>query len=454
MNSTHLSKYFTSIIFISLLIQYIIVKRALGLWETACAIAHDKGRGTANTCMVVYIKGEVDFFLLKRAFYNLYCRHPLLRATYFRETNTYFFQTNVDFDKVPIEQLITTDDNAWFEKFLQILKEPYPVSKYLWQSILVTSKVNPKHHYLLIGLHHSILDGASQLSILNDLLRFYEQLEQGQFPDVVSLPLISAIEYQLPSPISWEQYNKNQCTINNLFGPDSKLKFNDFSAKKIETKVLFCDFDASISERIQALCKERRVKMTAVINAALLFAASKLEQFEKLSLHVAVNLRHYAQPAIAPEHVGCFVSVVKTLHSVDKNTHFWHLVQHYQYQFDNNFYLTGLTPKKFDAEELVDRFELPEYSGRREFTEGFGISNWGKIDFPKHFGSLTVKGIHRGSGRQIGDFTYFLHIATINNKIWGAFSYVEPMMATTWMKRYIKNFREIIKCLVLNGNFG
>lgn len=430
------------------------MKRVLGLWETACAIVHDKGRGTTNTCMVAYIKGELDFFLLKRAFYHLYCRHPLLRATYFRETNSYFFQTNVDFDKVPIEQLITIDENGWFEEFLQILKKPYPTSKYLWRSLLVTSKANSKHHYLLIGLHHSILDGASQLSILNDLLHFYEKLEQGQSFDTVSLPLISAIEYQLPSPISWEQYNKNQYTINNLFGPCSTLKFHDFSSKKIEPKVLFCDFDESISKRLQALCKEKRVKMTAVINVALLFAAFQLEHFEKLSLHVAINLRHYAQPVIAPEHVGCFVSVVKTIHHVEKNTHFWNLVRHYQYQFDNNFYLTGLTPKEFDVEALANWFELPEHSGRREFTSGFGISNWGKIDFPRHFGSLTVQGIHRGSGRQIGDFPYFLHIATINNKIWGAFSYVEPLMATAWMKSYIKNFREIINCLVLNGNYG
>ncbi|MDI9818313.1 MULTISPECIES: condensation domain-containing protein [unclassified Legionella] len=421
------------------------MRRPLGLWETACALIHDKGQGTANTCMAVYIKGKLDFFLLKKAFYNLYCRHPLLRATCYRDIQSYFFQTNADFHNIPLEQIIVDEENAWLEQFLQILKEPYPIHQYLWRSMLITSRSNLKDHCLLIGLHHSILDGASQLSILKDLLSFYEKLEQGQTPDLIQLSLIPAIEYHLPAGISWTQYNKNQKTIDNLFGPTPKLKFHNFSAENLEPKILFCDFDELILNKLQALCKEKKAKMTAVINTALLFASTELET----SLHVPVNLRSYAKPVVSSEHIGCFISMVKTIHHINRKIDFWNLVQHYQYQFDNNFYLTGLTPKEFDIDEVASWFEIPEHSGRREFTAGFGISNWGKINFPERFGSLAVTGIHRGSGRQIGDFPYFLHIATINNKIWGAFSYVEPMMSTIWMNNYIKKFREILEDLAL-----
>lgn len=424
--------------------------RELGLWESYCAIAHDVASGTGNTCMVIHLHGDLDFELLRKAFKKIYLKHPLLRAI-IKKKNDYSFYLNAKFNEIPLHQEYLNNEFAWMDRFALELKDTYPTDTYLWRARLLSLK-NSNLHYLLISLHHAILDGISQIAITHDLLTYYQQLHALQDDAVHSLPFLAPIEQLFPKETKWNEYILALNKIDHDFGPELKLPFNDFAvSENTMPRIILCDFDNIILQKLISACKLQSIRINSAINAALLLAAQEqLKEPSSLSLYTAANLRRYAKPEVGNEHIGCFISVVKTIHrnvSIDRD--FYTLAKDYQQQFDLNFKYTGFPPAKFDIEIISQFFRRPEKNGRKHFENGFGISNWGSVNLPETYGPLKLLGIHRGSGRQIGDFPFFFHIASINNKIFGAFSFVEPLMSETWMKNYINHFRNIMHSINL-----
>lgn len=414
-------------------------RRDLGLWETYCALGHDDGHGTGNTCMAIHLEGELNFSLLTKAFYKLFLRHPLLRSTLTRN-EYYFFRVNADFDSIPIKHI--ENEVNWLDYFCEEIRKLYPIDKYLWRVNLLSSK---NHHHLLFSAHHAIIDGMSQISLVKNLLTYYQELYQKKDDEVISLNLPPSIEKHLPTNITWQEYTNRLKTIDESYLPIQPLHFwGNTIIKEVVPRVLVCDFPREVLAKLISFCKRNTLRVNPVINAALLLAASQAAQpLEDCTLHNAVNLRQYAGQVLSEEDVGCFISVVKTLHNKIGNTELKQLAQQCQQEFYENFRSTAFPPKIFPMDVIQQYFVTAEKSGRDYFSSGFGISNWGAIVLANH-SPLKITGLHRCSGRQLGDFPFFLHIATINGEIFGAFSFVEPLMSANWMTDFIKNFRRIV----------
>ncbi len=424
--------------------------RQLGLWESICALTYDLHHGTFNTCICINLQGSLNFDLLSRALNKLFLKHPLLHATInLKEDGYYYLHLNAEFNNIPIEQKVLQKENAatYLDYFAQGVNKNLQPELYLWKTLLLTV-AETEDHYLLISFHHSIIDGISQRTFINDLLSFYKELALGNDAPVTPLTLLPSIEKMLPGRVTWQKYNANMKEVIQKYGPVLLLPYSKpfSSPEQIETKVILCDIEESLTQKLIAKCHQDRIKVHSILSAALFLAAEKVEEtVNGMSIYHAINLRKLAIPQVSDENIGCFVDAVLTIHQ-----HFplnlSLLARIIEHQLIENRALIGIPPPNFDMAML--RKQAQHYndtvSAHQYFSFGLCISNWGQVTFKEQFGSLKLLSIHRSTGLEAGYYPTSLHIATINNQIQGAFSYAEPFFSQQRAEDYASEFHTII----------
>lgn len=425
--------------------------RPLGLWESYCALAYDMNLGTSNTCMCIHLQGPLDFALLRQAFHLLFLKHPMLRAQiHLQEEGYYYFSLQALFNEISIQQdfLEQANKDTYLKYFAQGVDKILHPDRSLWQALLLSIK-GTEDHYLLVSIHHSILDGFSQVIFTRDLLNFYTELSSGKQPSVSSLPLLNSIENLLPGQMSWKEYNTRVERLIQEKGPLLSLPYSKIasSSKDIQSKLTLCTLDESITQELISQCKKEQLKVNSLISAALLLAASKVEKDSNgLSIYHAINLRKLATPAVSDQDVGCFVNTVLTIHKDFPTHNIALLARLIEQQLVEHRKLVGITPRDFDIHALRKQFKELQHTlaQRKYFTHGLGISNWGAIQLAQQFGPLKLLSIYRSAGRQAGYYPFFLHIATIHQQIQAAFSYAEPFFSQQRAEDYAQEFSQAL----------
>lgn len=144
------------------------------------------------------MKGNFQPISLKRAMDFLVARHPMLRTVIFSE-GLQTWQQITDMQYAPIETFDISDqspDEQYLvldSAFVQFQNFDFDLSQYpLFQVHLY--QTGDRSGVLLIGMHHIIGDGWSTHILLNDLMRVYHQILDGQAPDLgVPLPFYASI---------------------------------------------------------------------------------------------------------------------------------------------------------------------------------------------------------------------------------------------------------------------
>lgn len=426
------------------------IGRPLGFSESLFCMPTDEGCDSNNTGMLIKLRGAINPDTFKQALHQLYLRHPVFRATYFKESHThrYFFQYNIEFNDIEIEisDYNSVDLQQGIEKLEESISKLYHPNDALWRAYLLRSTAEDSEHFIVFGFHHAIIDGISQLAVVKDFVKYYQAIDQHQTINQTSLMMTPPVANLLDNKISWEQYSKNYNIIYKRHGFVKELRYEKVVLpRKAKTKIILCDFDEAIVDKIILFSKQLGIKVTALINACLLRAMYRVTGQTETVFQVAVNLRKYTQPRVSDEMIGCYIQGIRVfMKNLDKYHTLEQLAHDYQTQYNDNFNLLYIPPYDFSMQKLTESVHNFIAKTRERFLLGPAISNWGKVSLTKLDGTLKIISIHRGTGRQMGDAPFYLHIATIDSRIQGAFNYAEPYMSQPTMYAIVEEFRKLI----------
>lgn len=427
--------------------------RQLGFWESACKFGHDFFSGTSNVTVRANLMGQLDIPRVQTVLKILFLRHPLLRAIIKEKSRDFYFQLSANFADIPLKILYCereTDRHHKHESFyLHHVEEeqskPFVIDQFLWKVVLIICE-QTQHHTLIVTFHHAITDGLSTESFIHEFLMFYN--EQMPFE---KLPLLPAIETVLVSNNSWETFIENKTKLN-----DKKAHQFPFQVyaplTQRKTHNLYKQFDVDETREIKENCRSHGTTMTAFLNAVLMITACQMEDAEmNIGLHTPVNLRNLAIEKIKPYHLGCYISMVKTIHeNIHATDDIWILAKAYKKELQSEILKTGFYPKNFslknfEINELVDLFDMAGSSKRKYFTIGFGITNIGELNLLKTYGSLDIDDFMFTTNHVMGEYLVFLHVLTLHGKLKICFNYTVPLVSNEWAAKFVKQFENNIR---------
>ncbi len=416
-------------------------QRQLGAWESGFRSAHDMLNGTMLVVSKAHIIGNCQPDKIKHAFKLLFSRHPLLRATI--ETRGYnsFFVLNALFEDIPLQQI--NSEMNWETQFELEIHQPLQTEKYLWRVSIIKNRTGFE---LFLIAHHAIADALSIVSLLDQFMQIYTELLRDNLPNLPPLPFLKNIEQNLKETHDWQEFAKKYheldqnsidkipyeitATINHR---TSKSEF--FTIEKYELSVLL------------EKCKQHQVSLNSWLNATILATQAKLNpEYRNASLKTPVNLRQYAEPKITQENIGCFLSIVETIHKdIGSQTDIWSLAQTFQHELYTAIPKIGFLPRSTDYAEvdialLTQLFGVSSAKRWTVLPNTFGVSNIGRVDIQTDYADFKLIDFVFSTNHLVGNYYMFVSSLTLHDQLRLIFSYVTPLISEDKAKQFINEF--------------
>jgi NRPS condensation-like uncharacterized protein len=428
--------------------------------------------------MVARIKGNVSGEMLKNAVAKVQQRHVLLRVRIKEDDQHDPWFTSEGLQEIPIEIVPRKSKNDWINIHAEASKIPYEFETHpLIRFVLVQS---PDVSELIILCHHIICDGMSLAYLARDLIVHLGDPSRA----VEMLPAPEPITLEnLPGDVSLSglvNYFINKIKQN---WAEEIVFFDQEDYRALTTtywdhyhhEILSVELSEAETSALVALCRKEHVTVNTAITAAFSGAHS----------FVAGEAPHHARTAIAAslrdrlpnspgEAMGFYAQGFELKLKYNYKKSFWDNARRYHKKLRSNFtnkkvfgnlpmYLkmdsniyAALNYKKLGALVFPDspRYEKLSDFGKREDVVvrllqrakmetletkllGPAITNLGRLDFPKTYGSLELDRLFMqpGGAFPLVHVDMVIGAVTCGGKLSLVVEYAEEAVDTETMKK-------------------
>lgn len=426
-------------------------KRKLGLLENLFHEIHNLG-GMIDV-NVARIEGEISVSILQEALNSVQKRHPMLQVQICELSDGAYFKSE-GMQKIPLKVIDRKDENHWLkiaEEELH-LKFSYNNNYPLCRLTLLSSSLNTKINEIIFTFHHSITDGLSCINFLDELLSDYQKITDGKI-------ISNASDLSLPLPLE-------NLLDRSSIADDEVKKIQENSAENQSFPLLIIEKEAVPEQRRTRLlnrilerdgllslknrCKKEQTTIHGALCASMLFVLANLALEDTpltLSCGSSINLRKACEPELASNIMGCFVSIIEALHSLEKNTIFWDLARDCKSKIQHSINIGRPIAGIFsDRLSSVNRESLIYVSNERMGrTNTVSISNRGKFELSDRYGNLKLKEIYFATGQHWIGPCFWLGALTFHEKLFCSFVHVEPLLSNKQAELLADSFIATIK---------
>lgn len=358
--------------------------------------------------------GQMDAAKFEQAVKATACRHPQLRSIIDKETLAF-----VELDSfVPGHnhyQVIDTEDpEEWrsvADQECNLATGMYGANP-LWKITLIRTGAS---NVMLVKFHHCIGDGSSGYIITNDILTFYQRLEEsGDIGDVEPLPRLDSADSMalssLPGDPSDEEianqlqedFIRRRCE----WSPSAGLPFDRKVGGQHNT-TLYKDGSAESSAALLSLCRKKGITMGPVLVAATYFAIAKMDtvfcarvaddpsaEFS-FDFDMDVNLRKRLSTVLGNDHVGNIIGMMSFSLKLRGDTKFWDFAARVRTAMTNfldsklHFHYFGVN-ERFDAMADSLPFFQDNLSRNDGLVQDMNFSSFGKYFYDPNYGTLQI----------------------------------------------------------------
>lgn len=356
--------------------------------------AHDMFEGLGLGAFVIRLRGMVEEPLLRAALARLQQRHPRLRARIRMDGDRRSWDILAEPPPIPLRiKDYGPEPMPWHEEAYADICEKMDVSVGPMARVLVLRSREQGVCEMIFSLHHGVADGASAVRIMDDVLCFYAELEQGGEPaPVVSLPLVS-ISHAQPSgrlarrilavlKIGLQRIHKRRGNWIDLpAAPEG-------STHPHVERVTFTEQE---SAAIQQNCMAERTTVGGALYAAAVSGLADMvpDRSFRYRFRMPINIRHTLigpDGPVTSNDVGCFVSRYEMLYAVHKPCSFWELAR--QIWRDMETYVTSGGPQLYYNIAGLIRVKKLRLLGKRDTM----MVNYFRVARLRgQFGSLRVE---------------------------------------------------------------
>jgi NRPS condensation-like uncharacterized protein len=428
--------------------------------------------------MVARIKGNVSEDMLKNAVAKAQQRHALLRVRIIDKPDRTQWFTSEGVQEIPIEIVPRKSENDWIKIHSEASKIPYEFeSRPAIRFILIQS---PDVSDLIILCHHIICDGMSLAYLARDLMVYLG--DPSREVEVLPAPTPITLD-NLPGDVSQSGVVKFFINrMNRQWAGDSV--FFDNEDYEVLAKTYWDNYDHEIfcielsedeTSALVARCRKENITVNSAITTAISGAQSFVQSQKPYHAKTVIgtNLRDRL-PNPPGEVVGYFAAGVELKLKYNHKKNFWENARNFHKQIVPNFTnkkvfgellnwlyldptffeamnfkkLGGLVPPDSTRYEKLSTFSKKEDAVLRFLKRdnmdslemvriGAGITNLGRMDFPKTYGQLELDRLimQPGGAFPLSQVNLVLGAVTCSEKLSMVIEYAEQTVDPGTMEK-------------------
>ena len=180
---------------------------------------------------------------------------------------------------------------------------------------------DPNHADLFLTFHHAIMDAASGMNLLDQLLRICAALQTDEAPPLPTLEVVPPVEEQFPS--SFKGLPGLAKLTKYVFAQMADELSYQWRIRGKPTRPihlggrgfpLTLTIPESLVDALSKRCRTEKITLNSLLNAALLLAANR-QLYASDLLHMRTfsfaDLRPYTIPPTSAEHLANYISMLR-----------------------------------------------------------------------------------------------------------------------------------------------
>jgi hypothetical protein len=388
--------------------------RALGFSESFFHFMH--GLGAYVIVVGARMRGPVQEDALRRALARAQERHPLLRVHVVEERGVLMFREKGTLE-IPLRVARAPFDEAMEDEISRPIAGPAGSARL--RALLLRGEGDAFD--LLLAMDHTVCDGASLISILQDVLADFDGASPAApFPPLPSIEALLLARGPIPK---WTGKNEEQ---------EVPLVPKKRPPGARRTRLFFRDLNVAETARLAARCRAERTSVNGALTAAALVAMQKHAQSPAhLGVITNVALRDKADPPVGIERVGNFVSFVQTYHDVSAATPLWDLARECRDAVSAHV-AAGEPEGRLSEGQLLwwQRGYLRHVAPRIQHgvSNALAISNSGRLPLAGQRGAFSVEGVYAASSQHVLGSSIALFVWSVPDALRISAACVEPIV--------------------------
>jgi len=415
------------------------ILRKLGVFERALYLSDQ--HAPFNVVSVLRLESPPSPRTLQNALISLQKRHPLMHA---RIKSGKF--ERLSHPVVSFQVIEQQEEASWLDVVEQEMNTRLNPENGLFRGIYIH---NSYHADLFLTFHHSIMDAASGMQLLDELLQICAMADEPR--SLPALEVILPLEERFPASFKglpgfikltryafsqmgeeihyqWRMRGKRPAPIH-LGGRGFPLTLN-----LPETHV----------DKLSKRCRAEKVTMNSLLNASLLLATNRhlyAGDFRPMQTFTFADLRPYTVPSTSTEHLANYISMMRFTIDVSGKKDIWELARTLHFKI----YGALKQGDKFLASKMSESL-IRMFVGMKSMRMAATALNYsGAVPLEARYGEIKVKGLHGFlSSFDLGP-EVSVQSRLFNDELWIDFMFLETDMGKDTAEKIVGEVRAILE---------
>lgn len=418
-----------------------VVVRKLGLVETQMALMQRRFCGSTQGCQMTVLEGMVPPAAVWSAARALFARHRGLRCAVVDREGELFFVDHSDFARIEVTSRVLDDAGERERVYAEVLNRQLDAHVALWRLEVVTTP-RDRETALIFSCHHSIVDGASLMSLVEELLTLIDGTIHGTASRVDARGV--------PAPIDDYLLEQNGPAYRDTISCSPIPYVRSAHVEARVTVVHPLTIPPAEHERLQEIAKHNHFGLNALLGAAVGVAAVRSGLAgSPVALKTAVSLRERAPKGVGE--LGCYIAVADTSLEIE-GTGLCALARVYErklltYIFKNCF------RRKVLSTDLI-RKSVAELAESPSFPHGAGLTNVGEVSLRRAYDHFQLKDYRAAANRNAGNNAFVVTAMSFDGELRLPITYTEPLMDRASIERVAVALSQVLTACANSGNFA
>ncbi|MCB9283624.1 MAG: hypothetical protein H6563_06065 [Lewinellaceae bacterium] len=324
--------------------------------------------------------------------------HPALRIAIRQDGNDFRFEEQVPPPPIRVETPGRNGDSQWETVARQLLNSSIDHSRAPLIRCVYLFDPEVAHSELILAAHHAIVDAASITQLFHQLLNGVAGNEKKSPRKPYPFPPGSdslfpkkfkglSLAYRLAGFFSRQfkeewRYRKAMKGLPPTTIPSSS-----------ENGTGYLTLDEALSTALIREARKRGVSLPGLLSAALLLSVWEKKYDRIESPHRAVifaDLRPHLDPPVAPEVLGCYLSMLRFTTQLDQSSTLWTLA----HQLSRSVYHAGKRGERFLYAYLSKALVQMTLRLRNQRLGTTALSFAGPLSLEPQYGKVRIRDIH------------------------------------------------------------
>jgi hypothetical protein len=288
---------------------------------------------------------------------------------------------------------------------------------------------------LFLTFHHSIMDAASAMHLLDELLQMCAAaLDSGKIRTPTPLEVAPPVEDRFPP--GFQGLTGSAKTINYALGQmadeihyQRRMRGKRMPSVHIGTQgfPLTLTLSELLVDRLSRRCRAKKVTMNSLLNASIMLSTNRhlyAGNLIPMRTFTFADMRPYTIPPTSSEHLANYISMLRYSMDVSSEMDIWELAG----SLHDKIYYSLKQGDKFPASRMSESL-IKMFVGLKSMRMGNTALNYsGAVPLKTQYSGIKVKGLHGFlSGFDLGPEAS-AQARLFNDEIWIDFMFLENDM--------------------------